>query len=80
MLSDAKGEFQREDRFVLMNDAYSGDCGYPSTVMLMDGQALTLLLCNLSERRAEVEHSLRRVDLVRCLQSNMLVQAFGTTS
>lgn len=47
MLSDAKGEFKWEDHFVLMNDAYSGDCGYPSNVLLKDGQVLTLYYATL---------------------------------
>jgi len=42
MVSDAKGEFKYEDRFVLMNDALTPDMGYPSTVLLKDGQAMTL--------------------------------------
>lgn len=47
MLSDAKGEFKWEGHFVLMNDAYSKDCGYPSTILLKDGQALTLYYATL---------------------------------
>ena len=49
MLSDAKGEFKWEDHFVLMNDAYSGDCGYPSTVLLKDGRAMTLYYATLTK-------------------------------
>ncbi len=47
MLSDAKGEFNWNDHFVLMNGAYSGDCGYPSTVLLKDGQVMTLYYATL---------------------------------
>ena len=49
MLSDAKGEFNWADHFVLMNDAYSGDCGYPSTVLLKDGRAMTLYYATLTK-------------------------------
>ena len=49
MVSDAKGEFKWEDHFVLMNDAYSGDCGYPSNVLLKDGQVLTLYYATLTK-------------------------------
>ncbi len=47
MLSDAKGEFKWEDHFVLMNDGVSKDIGYPSTVLLKDGQAMTLYYATL---------------------------------
>ena len=47
MVSDAQGEFKWEKHFVLMNDAYSGDCGYPSTVLLKDGRAMTLYYATL---------------------------------
>ena len=47
LLSDASGEFKWEDRFVLMDDAYSKDVGYPSTVLLKDGQAMTLYYATL---------------------------------
>ena len=49
MVSDAKGEFEWKNHFVLMNDAYSGDCGYPSTVLLKDGQAMTLYYATLTK-------------------------------
>lgn len=49
MVSDAMGEFKWENHFVLMNDAYSGDCGYPSTVMLKDGRAMTLYYATLTK-------------------------------
>ncbi len=47
MLSDAKWEFKWEDHFVLMNDALTPDMGYPSTVLLGDGQAMTLYYATL---------------------------------
>lgn len=47
ILSDAEGEFKWEDRFTLMNDAYSSDCGYPSTVLLKDGRVMTLYYATL---------------------------------
>jgi hypothetical protein len=42
MVSDSAGRFDWNKRFTLINDARSGDCGYPSSVQLKDGQALTL--------------------------------------
>jgi hypothetical protein len=42
MVSDAAGKFDWEKRFALVTDAASGDCGYPSSVALKDGRALTL--------------------------------------
>ena len=47
MLGDAQGEFKWEDHFVLMDDAYSGDCGYPTNVLLKDGQVMTLYYATL---------------------------------
>jgi hypothetical protein len=41
IVGDADGGFDREKRFVLVNDAVSGDCGYPSSVLLKDGRILT---------------------------------------
>ncbi|GIW78880.1 MAG: hypothetical protein KatS3mg105_0687 [Gemmatales bacterium] len=42
LISDAKGEFNWEDHFVLVDDAIGGDCGYPSSVLLQDGRVLTV--------------------------------------
>ncbi len=42
MVGDAAGKFKWEDRFALVNDAISGDCGYPSSVLLKDGRVLTV--------------------------------------
>lgn len=42
LVSDANGEFDWNKRFNLVTDALSRDCGYPSSVSLMDGRALTL--------------------------------------
>ena len=42
IVSDARGEFAWEKRFALVTDAASGDCGYPSSVALKDGRALTV--------------------------------------
>ena len=36
------GEFDWAKRFVLVNDAISRDCGYPSSVLLNDGKVVTL--------------------------------------
>lgn len=42
LVSDVKGNFDWEQRFTLVNDAISRDCGYPSSVVLEDGRVLTL--------------------------------------
>lgn len=41
LVSDPKGTFDWERRFVLVNDATNTDCGYPSSVLLKDGRVLT---------------------------------------
>jgi hypothetical protein len=42
LVGDAAGSFDWKRRFVLVNDATNGDCGYPSSVMLQDGRVLTV--------------------------------------
>lgn len=42
IVSDARGNFDWEKRFALVTDALSADCGYPSSIALKDGRALTL--------------------------------------
>lgn len=42
MVSDAHGNFDWSHRFALVTDAATGDCGYPSSVALKDGRALTV--------------------------------------
>jgi hypothetical protein len=42
VLGDAKGSFDWDRHFMLVDDAADGDCGYPSSVILKDGQALVV--------------------------------------
>jgi hypothetical protein len=42
MIGDAAGIFDWEKHFTLVDNAASGDCGYPSSVMLKDGRVLTV--------------------------------------
>ncbi len=42
MLGDKEGIFEWQQSFVLINDATSTDCGYPSSVLLKDGRVLTV--------------------------------------
>lgn len=42
LVGDAQGRFDWAQRFVLVNDARSRDCGYPSSVLLSDGRILTV--------------------------------------
>ena len=42
MLDDKKAIFDWKQSFVLVNDATSADCGYPSSVLLKDGRVLTV--------------------------------------
>jgi hypothetical protein len=42
IVSDAQAHFDWEKRFALVTDAASGDCGYPSSIALREGRALTL--------------------------------------
>jgi photosystem II stability/assembly factor-like uncharacterized protein len=42
LVGDREGRFDWQQRFVLVNDATNGDCGYPSSVILKDGRVLTV--------------------------------------
>jgi hypothetical protein len=42
IVGDAHGQFDWEKRFALVTDAVGRDCGYPSSVVLPDGRALTM--------------------------------------
>jgi hypothetical protein len=42
LVGDEDGTFDWERRFLLVNDAVSADCGYPSSVLLKDGRVLTV--------------------------------------
>ena len=42
LVSDTAGQFDWQQHFILVNDAASGDCGYPSSVLLKDGRVLTV--------------------------------------
>jgi hypothetical protein len=42
IMGDKHGEFEYGNRFILVNDATSTDCGYPSSVLLKDGRILTV--------------------------------------
>ncbi len=53
LVSDAKGHFDWAQRFNLVTDAVTRDCGYPSSVTLKDGQVLTLYYANKVQGQAE---------------------------
>jgi hypothetical protein len=53
MVGDREGRFDWEKRFVLVNDATSTDCGYPSSVLLKDGQVLTLYYATRCKEQAQ---------------------------
>jgi hypothetical protein len=42
LVGDRAGHFDWDQRFVLVNDAPTRDCGYPSSVLLKDGRVLTV--------------------------------------
>jgi len=42
LVGNPAGTFNWERRFVLVDDATTGDCGYPSSVVLKDGRVLTV--------------------------------------
>jgi hypothetical protein len=42
LVGNREGRFDWQQRLVLVNDATSGDCGYPSSVLLKDGRVLTV--------------------------------------
>ncbi|NIA16610.1 MAG: hypothetical protein GWP08_21340 [Nitrospiraceae bacterium] len=49
LIGDANGNFDWGKRFLLIDDGIGGDCGYPSSVVLKDGRALTLYYANGSK-------------------------------
>jgi len=49
LAGDAQGNFDWEQRFTLVNDAISRDCGYPSSVVLKDGRVMTLYYATRSK-------------------------------
>ena len=53
MFADANGAFDWEKRFALVNDALGRDCGYPSSVALKDGRALTFYYATRCTQRAD---------------------------
>lgn len=53
MVSDANGRFDWDKRFILVNDAVNGDCGYPSSVLLNDGKVLTVYYATGSKEHPE---------------------------
>ena len=53
LIGDAGGNFDWEQRFILVNDALSADCGYPSSVVLKDGRVMTLYYATRSKDRPE---------------------------
>jgi hypothetical protein len=42
LVGDREGRCDWRQRFLLVNDATNGDCGYPSSVLLKDGRVLTV--------------------------------------
>jgi hypothetical protein len=42
LIGDREGTFDWQQRFILVNDATNGDCGYPSSILLKDGRVLTV--------------------------------------
>jgi hypothetical protein len=53
IVSDARGAFDWEKRFALVTDAVSRDCGYPSSVTLPDGRALTVYYATAAKDHPE---------------------------
>jgi hypothetical protein len=53
VVGDADGAFDWERRFVLVDDAVSADCGYPSSVLLRDGRVLTVYYATGSKEHAD---------------------------
>jgi hypothetical protein len=53
LVGDPDGTFDWERRFVLVNDAVSGDCGYPSSVLLKDGRVLTVYYATQSKEHPD---------------------------
>jgi hypothetical protein len=52
LVGDRDGPFDWRQRFVLVNDATNGDCGYPSSVLLKDGRVLTVYYATGSKEHA----------------------------
>ena len=46
------GDFDWDDRFTLVDDAISRDCGYPSSLVLKDGRLMTLYYATRSKEEA----------------------------
>jgi hypothetical protein len=53
LLGDAEGRFDWDNRFILVNDAVSSDCGYPSSVLLKDGKVLTVYYATKSKEHPD---------------------------
>jgi hypothetical protein len=52
IVSDSQTHFDWEKRFALVTDAASGDCGYPSSIALKNGRALTLYYATRAKEQA----------------------------
>jgi len=53
MVSDGQQQFDWSRRFTLVDDAVSADCGYPSSVTLPSGRALTLYYATRAKEHPE---------------------------
>ena len=53
LVSDKLGNFDWDNRFILVDDAVSTDCGYPSSVLLNDGRVLTVYYATQSKDHPE---------------------------
>jgi hypothetical protein len=53
LLGNREGKFDWDRRFVLVNDAVSADCGYPSSVLLKDGRVLTVYYATRSKEHSD---------------------------
>jgi hypothetical protein len=53
MVGDRQQHFDWSQRFTLVDDAYSADCGYPSSVKLPGGRALTLYYATQAKEHPE---------------------------
>ena len=53
LIGDDEGNFDWAQRFTLVNDAISRDCGYPSSVVLKDGRVLTLYYATRSKEHPD---------------------------
>jgi hypothetical protein len=53
MIGDDKGALDWEKHFTLVDDAASGDCGYPSSVLLKDGRVMTVYYAAARKGAAE---------------------------